>query len=147
MHLSEERETTIYHCRYSKDVHRNKCQDVQSAYINIRITTYVCTLKVVSAILGRNINDYIHLIFPHDPLAARLIKRISVGSLCSEITHNNKRSYQTLKTKINIYVFLTAGLRGGQLADREEISEECDHLCFGLESLIQPLSARTDNIQ
>ena len=27
-------------------------------------------LKVVSVILGRNINDGIHLIFPHDPLAA-----------------------------------------------------------------------------
>ena len=26
--------------------------------------------KVVSAILGRNINYLIHLIFPHDPLAA-----------------------------------------------------------------------------
>ena len=26
VHLSEERETTIYCCRYSKDVHRTKCQ-------------------------------------------------------------------------------------------------------------------------
>ena len=34
-------------------------------------------LKVVSAILGRNINDHIHLIFPHDPLAGRLISLIT----------------------------------------------------------------------
>ena len=34
-------------------------------------------LKVDSAILGRNINYPIHLIFPHDPLAARLISRPS----------------------------------------------------------------------
>ena len=33
-----------------------------------------------------------------------------------------------------------AGLWGGQLADREGGSDECDHLCFGLESLIQPLT-------
>ena len=26
VHLSEERETTIYRCRYIKDVHRSKCQ-------------------------------------------------------------------------------------------------------------------------
>ena len=32
-----------------------------------------------------------------------------------------------------------AGLWGGQLADREERADEWDHLCFGLESLIQPL--------
>ena len=43
-------------------------------------------LKVVSVILGRNINDLIHLIFPPDPLAARPIRRtskkhVSVGSL------------------------------------------------------------------
>ena len=31
----------------------------------------ISTLKVVLAILGRNINDQIHLISPHDPLAAR----------------------------------------------------------------------------
>ena len=30
------------------------------------------SLKVVSAILGRNVSNYINLIFPHDPLAARL---------------------------------------------------------------------------
>jgi hypothetical protein len=35
-----------------------------------------------------------------------------------------------------------ACLLGGQLADREERSGECDHLCFGLESLIQPLMSR-----
>ena len=28
-------------------------------------------------------------------------------------------------------IFLTAGLRGGQLADQEERSDECDHLRFG----------------
>ena len=53
-----------------------------------------CTLIDAKGFLGRNINDHIHLIFPHDTLAARPIrlskKRISVGSLCSEITHNNK---------------------------------------------------------
>ena len=52
-------------------------------------------LKVVSAILGRDINDHVHLIFPHDPLAA------SVGSLCSEIVHKNKWYYQPIKTNIN----------------------------------------------
>ena len=36
--------------------------------------------------------------------------------------------------------YLTACLRGGQLADREERTDGCDHLCFCLESLIQPLS-------
>ena len=36
-------------------------------------------------------------------------------------------------------VILTTCLLGGQLADREERSDECDHLCFGLASLIQPL--------
>ena len=34
-------------------------------------------LKVVSVILGRNINDHIHLFFPHDPLAARPVSRPS----------------------------------------------------------------------
>ena len=34
--------------------------------------------------------------------------------------------------------FLTACLWGGQLADREERSNECDRWCFGLESLMQP---------
>ena len=28
---------------------------------------------------------------------------------------------------------------GGEPAGREEVSDECDHTCFGLESLIQPL--------
>ena len=36
-------------------------------------------------------------------------------------------------------VFFTSCLRGGQLADGEERSDERDHLCFGLELLIQPL--------
>ena len=31
--------------------------------------------RVVSDILGRNLNDHIHLIFPHDPLAARPMSR------------------------------------------------------------------------
>ena len=35
----------------------------------------------------------------------------------------------------------TAGLWDGQIADREERSDECDNLCLGLESLIQPLKA------
>ena len=61
---------------------------------------------ILSAILSWNINDRIHLIFPHNPLAARPVsrqseKRVSVGSLCSEILHENKRYYQPLKTKIN----------------------------------------------
>ena len=48
----------------------------------------------------------IHLIFPHNPLVARPIsgpskKRVSVGSLCSEITHKNKWYYQPLQTKTN----------------------------------------------
>ena len=60
---------------------------------------------VVSAILSRNINDHIHLIFPHVLLAARPIhrpskKQVSVGSLCSEIAHKNKWYNQPLKTKI-----------------------------------------------
>ena len=55
-------------------------------------------------ILGRNINDHIHQIFPHDPLAVRPIsgsskKHVSVGS--SESVHQNKWYYQPLKTKIN----------------------------------------------
>ena len=29
--------------------------------------------------------------------------------------------------------------------DREEISDECDNLCFGLESLIQPLKSSMCN--
>ena len=37
---------------------------------------------------------------------------------------------------------MTSCLWGGQLADREERSDQCDHLCFGLESLIQPLRSR-----
>ena len=54
----------------------------------------------------RNINDHIYLIFPHDPLAACPIsrpskKRVSVGSVCFEIVHKNKRYCQPLKTKIN----------------------------------------------
>ena len=36
-------------------------------------------------------------------------------------------------------VFWTACLWGRKLADREERSDERDHLCFGLASLIQPL--------
>ena len=35
------------------------------------------TFKVVSAIPGRRINDHVHLISPHDPLAARPINRPS----------------------------------------------------------------------
>ena len=63
-------------------------------------------LKVVPAILGQNINDHVHLIFPHDPLAARPIsrpskRRFSVGSLFSEIAHKNEWYNQPLKTKIN----------------------------------------------
>jgi hypothetical protein len=46
-------------------------------------------LKVVSAILGRNINDLIHLIFPHDPLAARPISR----ALKKRISSYAPRSY------------------------------------------------------
>ena len=34
----------------------------------------------------------------------------------------------------------TACLWGGQLADRVGRSDECDHLCFSLELLIQPLT-------
>ena len=67
---------------------------------------YKLSLKVASVILGRSINDHIHLIFPHDPLAVGLISRpskirVSVGSLCSEIVTKNKWYYQPLKTKIN----------------------------------------------
>ena len=63
-------------------------------------------LKVASAILGRYINDHVHLIFPHGPLAACPISRpsknhVSVGSLGSEILHKNKWYYRPLKTKIN----------------------------------------------
>ena len=35
--------------------------------------------------------------------------------------------------------FLTACLWGGQLEDREERSDGCDHLCFSVESLIPSL--------
>ena len=53
-----------------------------------------------------NINDHIHLIFPHDPLAARPVirpskKRVSVASLRCEIVHKNTWYYQPLKTKSN----------------------------------------------
>ena len=51
----------------------------QKMHINLSISQIlhvnVVMLKVVSAMLGRNINDHIHLIFPHDPLAARPISR------------------------------------------------------------------------
>ena len=43
------------------------------------------------------------------------------------------------------HVFLTACLCGGQPADREERSDEFDHLCFGLESLIQLLTYFSGN--
>ena len=73
------------------------------------MATFACegvSLKVASAILGWNINDHVHLIFPPDPLAARPVsrsskKRVSVGNLCSEMTHNNKWYYQPLRTRIN----------------------------------------------
>jgi hypothetical protein len=52
---------------------------------------------VVSAILGQNINDHIHLIFPHDQLAAHIF----ADSLCSEIVDKNKWYHQPRKTKIN----------------------------------------------
>ena len=64
--------------------------------------THDVQLKVVSAILGRNINDHIHLIFPRDPLAARLISRPSKN-----------------------------GVSVGSTLDREEISDECNNLCYG----------------
>jgi hypothetical protein len=65
-----------------------------------------CLLKVVSAILGRNINAQIHLIPLQDPLASRPIaglkkKHVSVVSLFSEIVPKNIWYYQPLKTKIN----------------------------------------------
>jgi len=61
-------------------------------------------LKIVSAFSGLNKCDHIHLIFPNDPLAARPIagrqkKRVSVGSLASEIctqrqeTNNNREGF------------------------------------------------------
>ena len=51
----------------------------------------------ISDFFSRNINYYIHLIFPPDQLAARLIsrpskKRISIGSLHSKITQKNQPS-------------------------------------------------------
>ena len=63
------------------------------------------SLKVVSAILGRDINDHIHLIFLHDPLASCPISRpakkhVSFCRLFSEIVHKNKWYYQPIKTKI-----------------------------------------------
>ena len=71
-----------------------------------RVKSYVDIigeLKVVSAILGRNINDHIHLIFPNDLLAARPIIRPSKKRIyvCSEITHVNKRYYQLHQININ----------------------------------------------
>ena len=54
-------------------------------------------LMVVSAILGQNINDHIHLIFPHDQLAAHIF----ADSLCSEVVDKNKWYHQPRKTKIN----------------------------------------------
>ena len=55
-------------------------------------------LTVVTVIVGRNIDYHIHLIFPHDPRAARPLSRpskktVSVGSLCSEIAHKKKWYY------------------------------------------------------
>ena len=64
-------------------------------------------LKVVSAILGRNINDHIHLIFSPDPLATRPVASGSRSTGC-----------------LQRCVFLMSCLWGGQLADQEERSEE-----------------------
>ena len=63
-------------------------------------------LKVASAMLGQNIKDHIHLIFPHDPLAARPISRASKKpSLCRQPMlrdrTQNKWYCRPLKTKIN----------------------------------------------
>ena len=40
-HLSEARETKIYRCWYSKDVHRTKCQ----ALAIVRITTKIARIR------------------------------------------------------------------------------------------------------
>ena len=87
-------------------------------------TSTTVSLKVVSAILGRNINNYINLIFPHDPLATRLWLVVPLVIVCDL---GAQAAYRR--------VFLMAGLWGGQVADHEE----SDHLYFSLESLIQPL--------
>ena len=49
------------HSRVSVSIH-TQLMLMERAFFN---------LKVVSAILGRNLNDHIHLIIPHDPLAGR----------------------------------------------------------------------------
>ena len=76
-----------------------------SAYWDTHICTHTQTSPTVlifkgciSDFLGRNINDYINLIFPHDPLTARLIR--------------------PSKKHVSVGVFLTSCLWGGQLADR-----------------------------
>ena len=48
------------------------------------------SLKVVSAILGRNINDHIHLIFPHDPLAAGRQNNTSLSAACAQRSYTKK---------------------------------------------------------
>ena len=47
VHLSEEGETTIYLCRYSKDVHRTKCQ----ALTIVRLTHSPYTTKIARKML------------------------------------------------------------------------------------------------
>lgn len=58
--------------------------------------------------LGRSINNHFHRIFCHDLLAAHLTsrlsnkkKRVSVGSLGSEIALKTKWYYQPLQIKLN----------------------------------------------
>jgi hypothetical protein len=70
------------------------------------LSSFKTALKGCISDSDRNIKYHIHLLLPHDPLAARPISRlsknrVSLGSLDSEIAHRNKWYYQHLKIKIN----------------------------------------------
>ena len=115
-------------------------------------------LKVVSATIGRNINYYIHLIFPHDNGCCGVFHPVKtilnaaqnpttpapclwlVGSMFIVVGSTISYCVWSRSTGcVQRRVVLTSCLRGGQLADQEERSDERDHLYFGRESLIQPL--------
>ena len=59
------------------------------------------SLKVPSAILGRNINDHVHLIFPHDPLAARPISRPSKKLCRQPVRRDRTQKQMVLPTTAN----------------------------------------------
>ena len=46
IHMSEEKYTTLYHCRYSEDVHRTKCQALTIVNPLARLTHPLCPTKL-----------------------------------------------------------------------------------------------------